>query len=447
MACAPPAKRLRNGDTESGLRASILERFFAKYEFSCKHMLSCSDAEAWAMHDMLRVADDECKRLWESCSLGYTESLGDPLLLQEIWRHYRSNVLRELERRSAEPTCSSLYTEQQVLHITTCVPIEGIYVTMVQLLQAGDHVVCMAPAYQALYEIARSKHCVLHTWRPRYDSDSHYWYFDMEDAKAMISTFAPDANGNRVHLRMMIINSPHNPTGACLTQGQFDEIGDLLESLEQDPKPILFSDEMYSDILACRPSAVAKPSSIVLSGLSKPWGMPGLRVGWLLVQSQSHFDSIAAFRDYTTLCLPPHSEILSVVALRNSETFLSRNRDIARKNYTLLQQFCLRNSRWFFPLNQHKHNLLLDAGDFAAVTLFARLRSPLGSCEQEAIPEALTSLPKLTEHLALKHSLCMVAGECFEFSTFPCVRFGTGRANFETALLHLEDALTSLCPA
>lgn len=243
---------------------------------------------------------------------------------------------------------------------------------------------------------------------------------------------------------MLVINSPHNPTGACLSQDQFDEIGGLLDALNQEQRPVFFSDEMYSDILPSRPSAVAKLGSIVLSGLSKPWGMPGLRLGWLLVQEPKHFEKIAAARDYTTLCLPSQSEILAVMALRGAEKFLSRNRQLAKKNYVILQEFLKCNPRWFYPLNQHQHNAFVEGDAFVAVTLFARLKLPLGGHDVKVVQDHLQSTPKLVEHLAKNCSICLVAGDFFEFSDFPCVRFGIGRESFGQALHHLEDALKAL---
>ena len=49
-----------------------LERYFAEYEFKVKHQLSCSDGEALMADDLLKNADNECKRLWTNMSLAYT---------------------------------------------------------------------------------------------------------------------------------------------------------------------------------------------------------------------------------------------------------------------------------------------------------------------------------------------------------------------------------------
>jgi len=112
------------------VRASFLERFFAKYEFNCRHMLSCSDCEAWTMGEVLSKADDHMKKLWDNASLGYTESLGDPMLLQEIWARYRDQAIVEARRRCKlakefEYTCGTSFVEQDLIHLTTCVPVEG----------------------------------------------------------------------------------------------------------------------------------------------------------------------------------------------------------------------------------------------------------------------------------------------------------------------------------
>jgi len=442
----PSPKRFRSDEDDGAttdLRASFLERFFAKYEFTCKHMLSCSDSEAWQMSDVLDKADKTCKQLWDTMSLGYTESLGDPLLLQEIWARYRDRAINELRRRDPQShpenisgMVPTLYTEQKLVRLTTCVPVEGIYATMRQLLEEKDVVICFAPAYQALYEIGRSKGCSIIQWKPRYNEEKNFWSFDVADLKALLEEIPC--------LKMLILNAPHNPTGAFFSQRQFDEISDILGKLQQKQRPILFSDEMYSDILPSRPSNIAKPNSIVLSGLSKPWGMPGLRVGWLFFENVKHFEKVTAYRDYTTLCLPPQSEVLSVIALRNANFVLERNRTIAKRNYLLLQTFLLNHPRWFYPLNQHEHNDALAGDDFAGVTLFARLKAPLGGMEGGQAPEYLKSIARLVEHLAQEHSICLVASDFFEFYEFPCVRFGIGRQNFAAALSSFGDALKTL---
>ena len=85
-----------------------LERYYAKYEFTVKYMLSCSDAEAISMKELLSFADDECQELWSNLSLSYTESAGHPLLREEAGKMH------------GMPASESL----------VIVPQEGIYIAM-----------------------------------------------------------------------------------------------------------------------------------------------------------------------------------------------------------------------------------------------------------------------------------------------------------------------------
>ena len=73
--------------------------------------------------------------------------------------------------------------------------------------------------------------------------------------------------------------------GAVFSQEKMDEIFQCLQDLPQEA-PIIFSDEMYRDMMSSAPTNAGRPNSIVLSGLSKPWGMPGLRTGWLIMQNR-----------------------------------------------------------------------------------------------------------------------------------------------------------------
>ena len=66
-----------------------LERYFARYEFSARHLLSSSDCDGLPLAGLLQRADDEARALWDGLTLGYTESQGHPLLLREIAGLYR----------------------------------------------------------------------------------------------------------------------------------------------------------------------------------------------------------------------------------------------------------------------------------------------------------------------------------------------------------------------
>lgn len=413
-----------------GVQPSLLERFFAKYEFTCRYQLSCSNCESWTTKEVLEESDVECQDLWDNASLGYTETLGHPKLLEAIWHCYRPALEDRCRKRSI--TLPASLCEQQVVNITVCVPVEGIYIAMSQLLGPKDVVIAMTPAYQALTEIARSRSCELWPWTPQWE-EGDFWNFRLEDLKALLQKCH---NMGKV-LKMLIINSPHNPTGVVFNQSDLDQIFQWLEDLQQEEMPILFSDEMYSALMRDAPTNVGRPNAIVLSGLSKPFGMPGLRMGWLIMENRAHFEKVIALRDYTTLCMPVHSEILSIITLRNAASFLRRNQAICKENYRILQDFLLRMPDWFYPLEQ-QHQCTLE---WCASTVFPRLKMP-GKLQGQLLAQ-LSTPTLLAEHLASEYGVCMIVSDLFEFHC-PCVRFGLGLKSFPESLEALEKALQDL---
>src|ERR671931_254621 len=113
-----------------------LERYFARWEFEARYLLCASDLETLSLAELLDLSDDDTRALWRDLRLGYTESPGHPLLRAEI---------------------ASLYERVTPGQVLTFVGAEeAIFLSMHALLVPGDHAVVLSPAYQSLYEVARS---------------------------------------------------------------------------------------------------------------------------------------------------------------------------------------------------------------------------------------------------------------------------------------------------
>jgi aspartate/methionine/tyrosine aminotransferase len=288
------------------LEPFFLERYFAKHEFSAKYLLSSSDCEAYYMEELLESADGESLRLWENLKLGYTDSSGHPALREAIADIYKG------------------VAADDILVVT---PEEGIFLAMQALLRPEDHVVCTFPGYQSLYELARSMACDVSLWKPDEDRE---WHFSLRQLENLI----------RDDTKMVIINFPHNPTGYMPTHAGYTSLVDIVRQSDA----YLFSDEMYRllelDRGALLPAGCdVYRKAISLSGLSKTFGLPGLRIGWVATRDHDILEQMRLLKDYTTICSSAPSEILGLMAVRDREYIITRQMARIRKNIKILDDF------------------------------------------------------------------------------------------------------------
>jgi aspartate/methionine/tyrosine aminotransferase len=354
-----------------------LERFFAKYEFSTRYLLSSSDPESLSLQDLLDWADDESLDLWQRLSLGYTESQGHPLLRQEI---------------------AALYERIAPQEVLVVAPEEGIFIAMNTVLEAGAHAIVTFPGYQSLYEIAHALGCGVTRWTLHPSGAG--WDLDLGVLRAAIT---PET-------RLVVLNFPHNPTGYLPEREKLQEIVDLARQYGL----YIFSDEMYRLLeyeAASRLPAMCDiyERGISLFGLSKTFALPGLRIGWLATRDAPLMRRLQAFKDYTTICSSAPSEVLAIMALRSRDRILMRNLGIIQGNLEVVERF---------------------VADHAAA--FDWLRPAAGSV---AFPRLTfgESPESFSRHLLAQQGVMVVPGSVFDYPG-DHFRLGLGRANLSSAL-------------
>lgn len=291
-----------------------LERYFAQYEFNVKYMLCGSDCQSFTIQELLALEPSSLER-FQGHWLGYTESPGSPSLRQEIARIYQA------------------ITPDQVLVHSGAE--EAIFLFMHAVLSAGDHVVVHSPCYQSLFEVARGIGCEVTRWMAREEAG---WALDLGELQRSL----------RSNTRAIVVNTPHNPTGYLMAPGEFQE----LNRIAQERGILLFSDEVYreaehrpEDRL---PSACdVSESAVSLGVMSKTYGLPGLRIGWIATRNVPLLNKMAALKDYTTICNSAPSEFLAELGLRHRQTLVRRNLDIITGNLSLLDEFFARHGERF----------------------------------------------------------------------------------------------------
>jgi aspartate/methionine/tyrosine aminotransferase len=289
------------------IRDFQLERYFAKYEFSARYLLSPSDCEPLAMRELLAMASGEDAKLWDELVLAYTESPGHP----------------ELRARIA-----GMHHGLTADNVLCAVPEEAVFLAMNSLLEPGDRVVAVQPAYQSLQEVARSIGCQVDLWPLTRQGQG--WALDLEALEQTLKN----------PVKLLVINFPHNPTGFQPSREEFETVLSMAEAAGAR----VFSDEMYRGLEfsgdAPLPSvAEVSDTAVALSGLSKTYALPGLRSGWLICRDKDFLDRAQALKDYTTICAPGPSEILSIIALANREAIAERSRALVRENLGRIREF------------------------------------------------------------------------------------------------------------
>jgi aspartate/methionine/tyrosine aminotransferase len=291
-----------------------LERFFAKYEFTAQYLLCSSDCESWSVQEILALEPDASEKFSELW-LGYTESPGRATLRQEISRIYET-----------------IGPEQVLVHSGAQ---EAIFLFMHALLNPGDHVIVHWPCYQSLFAVARFLGCEMTLWPAHAETG---WAVAVADLKRAI----------RPHTKLIVLNTPHNPTGYLMPKGEFSE---LIEIARQHGI-FLFSDEVYRELeysVSDRLPAAgdAYENAVSLGVMSKAYGLAGLRIGWIATRNQAIYDKIAALKDYTTICNSAPGEFLAELALRHRQNLVHRNLGIIRQNLKLLDNFFTENAERF----------------------------------------------------------------------------------------------------
>lgn len=284
----------------------LLEKYFARWEFAARHNLAGSDAETLTVSELLALADEDGRSRWDALDLGYTETYGLPALRAAIASTYEG-----LE--AADVLCFAGAEE-------------GLNLAMQVLLEPGDHAVVVTPCYQAAETIPRAI-CDVTGVALRAEEG---WALDLDAVRGAL----------RPSTRVVSVNFPNNPTGAVPDATTWVSLVQLC-----DERGIrLFSDEVYRglELAPARPlpqAADLSSGALSLSVMSKAYGLPGLRIGWIACRDRAVLDRLERAKHYTTICNAAPSEVLALIALRARDHILERNLQILATNVQTFQDF------------------------------------------------------------------------------------------------------------
>ena len=362
-----------------------LERFQSLYEHHVDYNMSESGVHPLKVSDILAKEDYET---FLNQELIYAQTNGPELLRERIGLLYNGAKIENI--------------------LVTNGTIEANFLATWGLIEKGDEVVYMLPNYVQIKGLAETWDVTLKGFHLREDND---WQPDLEELEAQISD----------KTKVIAICNPNNPTGKLLSDEARKGIIRLAESVgawvlvDEIYRGTEHSGEMIDSFWG------SYDKLICTCGLSKAYGLPGLRIGWMVAPTQFVEDAWG-FKDYTSITAGTLSYDLATRALEPTtrSRIVGRNRELVLTNLKILQDW-IAEQNGLFTLSPP------DSGAMA----FVKYHFDISSVE-------------LSDKLHNDKSVLVVPGAHFGLENFLRMGYGLETPNLKAALARITETLQDL---
>jgi aspartate/methionine/tyrosine aminotransferase len=337
--------------------------------------------------------------------LNARELVEDPALLEPLWEarlgYPQTNGSLELRARIAQ-----LYPgagPENVLVTSGCA--EANFVVTWALVEPEDEVVFMQPNYMQVGGLAQAFGARL---RPLWLREELSWAPDLDELDRLVTP----------KTRVIAVCHPNNPTGAVLSEEAMSRICAAADKVGAT----ILADEVYRGAEfsgKLTPSFWGRyPHVLCTGGLSKAYGLPGLRIGWV-VGAPDLIERLWAYHDYTSIAPTVLSDQLATLALEpeRRDRIWERTRAILRRNHPLVAEWVKRHP-----------DVLTHIPPAAGAIAWVGLRGGSNTAE-------------LAEKLRRQQSLLLVPGEQFEMPSYLRLGFGGNIDQLRAALSRIDELL------
>ncbi|MCV6639057.1 capreomycidine synthase [Candidatus Albibeggiatoa sp. nov. NOAA] len=278
---------------------ALLEYWLREYYFDAQYDLSSSGVEDFSVAELKQLIGLDLNS-FNDLVFHDSPALGSEPLRHAIAKHYNGSAQNVMVGNGSS---------------------EVIFLLMNALLKAGDEIVVVEPCYPALRQIAASIGCEVKDWNLHFEDQ-----------------FEPDLNRLASLLtdktKMVVINFPHNPTGASLSHQQQQELVDLVSKTDA----YLVWDAVFVDINHAEPLQdfhQLYEKTISIGTLSKAYGLPGIRVGWAFAPDEV-LKQCVHWRDYITICLSPLIDGIATHVMQHAKTLIDLRQQQAETNLSIV---------------------------------------------------------------------------------------------------------------
>ena len=284
----------------------LLDEWLGEHQFAAPPVefdLAASTGPGWALRQVLELASVEERDRILDAKVGYTPAEGTPALREAI-----------AEMQGVHP---------DDVQVTTGAA-EGLLVLFALAAGPGANVVVPSPGFPPFEELPRALGLEVRRYALRRENGFH---LDLGAIRALIDA----------QTRLVLVNTPHNPSGATLSDAELDALHDFLVGRGIQ----LVVDEVYHPIYhgPATASAARLPHATVVSDFSKALCLPGLRAGWLIERDRKRLAGYREARSYFTVSNTSMGEALAAVAVRQREKIYARAQEISAANLARLDGF------------------------------------------------------------------------------------------------------------
>lgn len=279
----------------------------------------------------------------------------------------------------------------------------ALFIINTALLTAQDHLIVLRPNYATNIEVPVTIGCSIS-------------YIDLQleagwrvDARAIEAAITPAT-------RLISITTPHNPTGMTMTEAELQAVIAIAEQYNI----YLLVDETYRDTCFKTPYPVVASLSnkvISVSSLSKAFGLPGLRMGWLITRDEVLMEQFLAAKEMIYISNPALDEEVAYQFYCRKQAFATVINQKAMANYQLLVNWLQQETSLEYVLPQ------------GGVVCFPRFKHP-----------GAIDIPRFYEVLLQQYKTMVGPGHWFAMPD-AYMRIGFGWPNFEQGLLQISEAI------
>ncbi len=364
------------------LKPFLLDMWLDNYEHDVEFNLASSTGPSWTVNELLNLAGEEERDRFLNHRLSYSHPAG-------------ANGLREAiaEMHNVSAECVQVMTGAS----------EALVVLMWLAAEPGANVILPRPGFATFSALPESLSIETRFYAIRKENN---FSIDVEEIMKLANE----------KTKLIMINNPHNPTGATISDADMETLHDFTSSRGIQ----LVSDEVYHPIYhgSQTQSASRLPQATVIHDFSKAFSVPGVRTGWMIEQDPKRRELYWNARAYFSISNSTSGEILAEIAMRKRDVILKKTQAVASRNLEHLDRF----------MAQHRETLgwIRPQGGMTAFPWLVSGENARPFCQA-----------------AVEQGILLAPGDCFDVPSHFRLGFAAAGDEFPQALDRLGEFVKS----